>query len=254
MSRRRVLLAAALGLAAMASSVGAEAVRSRATYFIGVDISRSFLEGPLYEDALGFLAHYIDAHLRGLGGLERPNALFVGPIGGHTADEAKTLYPMDIFEGKTVEQINAKLHELFPKGDRNPTTDFSAFFEQVAATVRGRNLLLRPMTVVLVSDGKPYVKEKGGSLSFERINVQPLEKLARNVTLRLLYTDAVTAKSWQTQVKRRNVKLWTQDAEVMAYWKDPGIFLPGKPLENQEKFHKWIKDNVDFGVKVRRVY
>ncbi|MGH8015591.1 MAG: hypothetical protein ACREBV_05325, partial [Candidatus Zixiibacteriota bacterium] len=83
--------------------------------------------------------------------------------------------------------------------------------------------------------------------------VRPLEKLSRSVTIRLLYTDAVVGKDWQTKVPRSRVKIWTQDAVVLATWKDPKIFAPGRPLEKQDKFFEWVKDNVDFGVRAHRV-
>ncbi|MCI0532444.1 MAG: hypothetical protein L0Y74_10965, partial [candidate division Zixibacteria bacterium] len=73
------------------------------------------------------------------------------------------------------------------------------------------------------------------------------------ITVRLLYTDAVVGKNWQTKVRRSRVKIWTQDAEVMASWKDPKILLPATPLEEQGKFFGWVEDNVDFGVRARRV-
>jgi hypothetical protein len=39
----------------------------------------------------------------------------------------------------------------------------------------------------------------------------------------------------------------------MVSWKDPKILLPDKPVEEQTRFFEWIKDNVDFGVRARRV-
>ena len=39
----------------------------------------------------------------------------------------------------------------------------------------------------------------------------------------------------------------------MATWKDPKIFLPGESMEKQEKFLAWVKSNVDFGVRMKRV-
>src|SRR5258708_7666863 len=78
----------------------------RLVMFIGVDISGSFMHGRYFEDSLEFLARYIHAHLNGLGGLEVPHSLFVGSIGGKTQGEAKTLYPIEMFEDRTVEQID----------------------------------------------------------------------------------------------------------------------------------------------------
>jgi len=104
----------------------------------------------------------------------------------------------------------------------------------------------------MISDGIPDVKTQGKT-DFRSIKVKPLERLARSVTIRLLYTDAVVGKNWQTKVKRSRVKIWTQDAEVMGLWKDPKVLEPEKPLEEQTKFFAWVKDNVDFGVRGRRI-
>ncbi len=231
-----------------------EKPKPRLSMFIGVDISGSFMGGKYFDDSMDFLAHYIYSHLNGYDELDVPSVLFVGSIGGEKRDEPKTLYPMSAFENKSVEQIRAQLKESFPKDKINPFTDYNAFFDQIARTVRDRNLILKPITIVMVSDGIPDVptgnKKKA---DFKDIIVKPLELLSRNITIRLLYTDAVVGKDWQTKVTRKRVKIWTQDAQVMEDWKDPKILLPDTKYENQERFFKWIKDNVDFGVRSRSV-
>jgi len=227
----------------------------RLAMFVGVDVSGSFMNGEHFDDAINFLAHYIYGHLGGLGGLEVPDVMFVGTIGGAKPNEPKTFYPIQSFQDKSIEEITAELQTLFPKENPNPFTDYNAFFEQIAATIRNKNLLLRPVSIVMISDGiadAPDIK-KNGETNFDKISVRPLEKLSRSVTLRLLYTDAVVGKDWQTKVPRKRVKIWTQDAEVLATWKNPKILNPGEPLETQDKFFEWVKDNVDFGVRSRRV-
>ena len=107
-------------------------------------------------------------------------------------------------------------------------------------------------TIVMVSDGIPDVK-RNGATDFDSIVLKPLERLARSVTIRLLYTDAVVGKNWQTQVKRQRVKVWTQDADVMVSWNDPKIMVPETALEEQPYFFDWVHDNVDFGVRARRI-
>jgi hypothetical protein len=226
--------------------------RPRLTMFVGVDISGSFMNTGYYEDALDFLAYYLYSHLNGIGGLEIPNALFVSSIGGDNADEPKTFFPIQTFEHKSIEEIRATLQKLFPRNKSNPFTDYNAFFEQCANTVKNKNLVLRPISIVMLSDGIPDVV-KDGKTNYRSLDVQPLEKLARNVTIRLLYTDAVVGANWQKQVKRKRVKVWTQDARVMVSWKDPKIFIPQTTIEEQPHFYDWIKDNVDFGVRARRV-
>ena len=231
---------------------GESAPKPRLSMFIGVDISGSFMNGKYFDDSIEFLAHYIYTHLYGLGGLEIPKVLFVSSIGGARANEPKTFYPIQTFENKTVEEISEKLKEIFPRKNSNPFTDYNAFLEQVALTVKNKNMVLRPISIVMISDGIPDVK-KDGQTDFNSIVVKPLEKLARSVTIRLIYTNAVTGKNWQTKVKRQRVKIWTQDAEVMVSWKDPKILLPEKSFTEQDYFFAWVKDNVDFGVRSRRV-
>ncbi|MCM2279380.1 MAG: hypothetical protein NDJ89_14995 [Oligoflexia bacterium] len=229
--------------------------KPRLTMFIGVDVSGSFMKGGHYEDSLEFLANYVYAHLKGLGGLEPPRNLFLGTLGGSRKDEARTLFPIQTFEGKTVPEIRAKLAEILPKTE-NPYTDFNAFFEQVATTVRNKNLVLRPLSIVLLSDGEPDFPDRPGkekSHSVRDLEIDALESLSRNITVRLLYTTPSTGAAWQNQLRRQRVKIWTQDAVVMTQWKDPKIFEPGKPLEEQTAFFGWIRDNVDFGVRVKRV-
>lgn len=224
----------------------------RLCMFVGMDISGSFMNSKYFDESIDFMANYIYAHLNGLGGLEVPDVLFVSSIGGARENEPKTFYPIQTFENKSVEEIAAELRGIFPKEEPNPFTDYNAFFEQVAHTVKSKNLVLRPVSIVMISDGIPDVK-KNGKTDFGSIVLNPLEKLSRNITLRLLYTDAVVGKDWQTKVKRSRVKIWTQDAQVLETWKDPKILIPGKKLENQDRFFDWVKDNVDFGVRAHRV-
>ncbi len=226
--------------------------KPRLSMFVGVDISGSFKNTPYFDDSLDFLSYYIYSHMNGLGGMDIPNVLYVSSIGGAKANEPKTFYPIQSFENKSITEIREKLKEIFPKNVTNPFTDYNAFFEQVAHTVKNKNLVLRPISIVMLSDGIPDVKKEGGK-DFGSIRVEPLERLARNVTVRLLYTSAVVGRDWQTMVKRRRVKVWTQDAEVLLSWKDPKIMLPDKQMEEQAYFFSWVKDNVDFGVRSRRV-
>jgi hypothetical protein len=225
----------------------------RLVMFIGVDISGSFMHGKYFEDSLEFLARYIHAHLNGLGGLEVPHSLFVGSIGGVKQDEAKTLYPIEMFQNRSIEQISAQLHTIFPPGRVNTYTDFNSFFSQVGDMIDMKKLLLKPISIVLLSDGDP---DMGGSTTgskFHTLSMEPLEGLSRNITVRLLYTDAVTGKSWRDEVPRKRIKVWTQDAVVMADWKDPKTLLPGKGPNEQDRFFAWIRDNVDFQPRLRRV-
>jgi hypothetical protein len=233
-------------------SVNEQTQKPRLSLFIGMDISGSFVNGGYFDDAIDFMAHYIYAHLNGTGGMEKPNVLFVGSIGGAAENEPKTFYPIQTFNNYSVDEIALKLREIFPKEALNPYTDYNAFFEQVALTVKNKNLLMRPISIVMASDGVPDVLSEEVN-DFRSLNLQPLERLARSVTIRLLYTDPVTGKNWQTKVRRQRVKVWTQDAEVMKAWKDSTIMIPGKQLADQDRLFDWIRDNVDFGVRGSRV-
>ncbi|MDZ7716316.1 MAG: hypothetical protein U5J95_08910 [Balneolaceae bacterium] len=224
----------------------------RLSLFIGVDISGSFMNSDHFDESLDFMAHYIYAHLNGIDGLEKPNVLFVSSIGGATPGEPKSFYPIQTFENLSVDEIKEKLHQIFPRDKQNPFTDFNAFFEQVALTLRNKNLVLRPVSVVMLTDGVPDIS-KNGKTDFESLDLSPMERLSRNITVRVLYTDPVTGRAWQTEVPRRRVKIWTQDAEVMTTWNDSTIFLPNKPIAQQDRWTNWVKDNVDFGVRARRV-
>src|ERR1041385_569425 len=104
----------------------------RLVLFIGVDISGAFMNGVYFDDSIEFLARYIHAHLNGLGGMEIPNAMFVGSIGGVNKGEAKTLFPIQTFQDRTVQEIEAQLRTIFPRKRENPFTDYNAFFSQVA--------------------------------------------------------------------------------------------------------------------------
>ena len=226
--------------------------KPRLCMFIGLDISGSFIQGKYFDDSLDFLAHYLYTHLNGLGDAEVPHSLFVSSIGGAKANEPKTFFPIQTFQNKSIDEIRAKLKEIFPNKVQNPYTDYNAFMEQVALTVKNKNLVLRPISIVMISDGIPDVK-KDGKTDFRSIILEPLETLSRSVTVRLLYTTAVVGKNWQTKVKRKRVKVWTQDAEVMISWKDTNIMLADTPFEKQERYFNWLKDNVDFGVRARRI-
>lgn len=224
----------------------------RLSLFIGVDVSGSYVNSGHFDESISFLANYIYAHLHGLGELEKPNKLFVSSIGGAKPGEPKSFYPIHVFENKSVEEIEKQLREYFPKKKQNDLTDFNAFFSQIGETIRTQNLVLRPVSVVMLSDGVPDIKNNGET-DFRSIEFDPLEQLSRNITIRLLYTDPVTGKNWQTEIPRRRVKVWTQSADVMTTWNDSTIFVPDSSLKNQERWLTWTKDNVDFGVRARRV-
>lgn len=230
-----------------------EKPQPRLVMFVGIDISGSFVKGNYFENSMDFLAQYLYAHLNGLGGAEVPSALFVGSLGGIRSGEPKTLYPIEVFQNKSTQEIRDKLKELFPITHLDPWTDFNAFLDKVSETVKDRKMVLKPISVVLISDGMIDLPGKNGRHDYRSIDLYPMEKISRNITLRLLYTNPTVGQKWESQIPRRRVKIWTQDATVMETWKDPKIFLPDQPMEKQDKFFHWLKDNVDFGVRMKRV-
>lgn len=235
------------------SAVSADGQPGREVYFIGVDISGSFKATGYFKDSIRFLAHYTYMHINGLGGTKVPAAFFVGSIGGVKPDEPKTFYPIQTFEHQSIKQIEAKLFNIFPKTDNNKYTDYDAFFEQVGVFVRSKKLVLKPISLIMLTDGIPDAPKKDGKHDYRTIKLQSLETLARDITLRVLYTSAVVGMDWRTQVPRKRVKVWSQDAEVMKAWKAKHIFEPGKKFKDKKRFFSWMLDNVDFRVSAKRV-
>ncbi|MGH7394588.1 MAG: hypothetical protein ACREJF_03165 [Candidatus Methylomirabilales bacterium] len=238
-----VLLLAALLLAPACTFTQRE--EPRLSLFVGVDISGSFARTPDFKDSLRFLSYYLYGHLNGTGGLQKPRALFVGSIGGDTPNEPKAFYPIQEFERKSVREIEAKLTELF-SARGNYLTDFNAFFQRVSEVVRKQNLVLAPITIVIVTDGIPEVagpRGKGVLQPYEKLDVSSLEFLARNVTLRVLYPSPKVAAEWERKIPRERVRIWPVEAEVMGGWREQ---LENRPnIEDEKLLWKWIGDIVD---------
>ena len=249
---------AALTAAALLVSCGRPAEQSdkpaASTLVIGIDVSGSFRDAKLYDDAVDFAAYYISAHLSGLGGLRVPTALFVGSVGGARPGEPKSFHPINDFRGRTVEQIAADIRSWFPPTDAY--TDFNAFFQRVAGLVKERGLILAPLNVVVLSDGVPDVppgtRLAAGQNPYTRIDVNPLEFLSRSVTVRLLYASPTVGDDWKKRITRKRVRLWTEEAQVMAGWHVQ--LKPELSLEQQVDLWKWVQDNVDFRVRAANLF
>lgn len=218
----------------------------RQTLFVGLDTSGSFQRAG-YSDAVTFLAYYIHGHLNGLGGLSVPRDLFVAAVGGKDSDEPKAFRPIHDFAGKSVVQIEADLRAWFPPTD--VLTDYNAFFRRVAGIVKERNLLLRPLSVLIVTDGIPDVAgvAAGSPDAYRQIDLAPLEYLARRVTVRVAYPSPPVGERWRTQIPRQRVRLWTVDYEVMRGWR--GQVTPDVEPTGQGRLWKWVLENVDFRVR-----
>jgi hypothetical protein len=223
--------------------------KPRQALFVGLDVSGSFHRSGYYDNALAFLAHYLYGHLNELGGLIKPRDLFVAAIGGQGENDPKAFHPIHDFAGKDIPQIEASLREWFPSNDK--ITDFNAYFKQVARIAKERNLLLAPITVMVVSDGIPDVPGqalKPGSLAlYTQIDLSPLDYLSKNVTVRLTYASPKVGDKWRTHVPRDRVRLWTVEAEVMKGWQNQ--MQGGADLPAQQRLWKWMRDNVDYRVR-----
>ncbi len=247
-----IVAAAALFLAAVflsACNLQPTVRKARLTLFIGVDASGSFQRSGHYDDSIIFLSHYIYGHMNEFGGLRKPRELFVASIGGNDPDEPKTFHPIHDFTGKSVGQIEEDLRAWFPPQDT--LTDFNPFFEEIARITKERNLVLAPISVMVVTDGIPDISvahtKSGSQSAYEQIDFGPLEYLSRNLTVRLTYLSPKAGQSWRRSVRRQRVRLWTVDAGVMQGWREQ--MEPGVELAHQDKLWKWVKDNVDYRVR-----
>lgn len=224
------------------------------TMIIGIDVSGSFRDARLYDDAVEFAANYIYAHLNGLGGLKVPTSLFVASVGGARPGEPKPFHPINDFQNRSVSQIAADLRAWYPSTDEY--TDFNAFFQRVSGMIKERGLILAPLNVIVLSDGVPDVppgtKLAAGETPYQRIDLSPLEYLSRSVTVRLLYASPTVGENWKKQVRRKRVRLWTEEAQVMTGWHTQ--VKPDVPLDQQADLWKWVADNVDFRVRAANLF
>lgn len=226
-------------------------------YFIGIDISGSFRNGKYFDDSMDFLSHYIHSHIHGFDDLDIPKALFVSAIGGSHKNEAKTFYPIQTFKYKSIEETYYFLKNTFRYNKVNKFTDYNIFFKQIGEIVKSKKLLLKPLEIILISDGIPDLvgkqKTDNRTNDYRTIKMNKLENLSRNITVRILYTDALTGMNWKDKIPRKRLKIWSQDSLVMTQWNDPKIFLKNTPLDKQQRFFSWLKDNVDFPVRKKVV-
>lgn len=242
--RLAVLLLAALLLGSGCTATEKEE-EARLSLFVGVDVSGSFTRTPHFKDSLRFLSYYIYGHLHGIGGLEKPRALFVGSIGGDAPNEPKAFYPIQTFERKSAREIEEKLTELF-NVQGNYFTDFNVFFQRVGQTVGKQGLVLAPISVVLVTDGIFEVPGLGGKSvyeKYEKMDVSGLEYLARNVTIRVLYASPKIAAEWERKVPRQRVRIWPVEAQVMGGWREQ--LENHSSIADEKRLWKWIRDIVD---------
>ena len=254
MSPARSLTLALLAGGLLATSAMAQPTptnRLRESLFVGVDTSGSFVQTGDYGNAMTFLSYYLYGHLNGLGGLCQPRELFVAAIGGKEASEPKAFHPILDFAGKDLTQIEADLKRWYAPTDT--LTDFNVFFNQVARIAKDRNLVMSPITVLLVTDGVPDVPvpgvKPGSSAMYRKIDLSSLEYLSRNLTVRVIYPNPKVGELWRTEVRRQRVRLWTTEGEVMKGWR--AQLTAGVEPGDQARLWKWVRDNVDFRVRLR---
>lgn len=224
----------------------------RSTLVVGLDVSGSFRQTPYFNEALDFASLYIYAHLHGTGKLRQATDIFVGTMGGERPGQAKTFHPIQDLTGKTPEEIAASLRTWFPETD--PITDFNGFFERLSVHIRRQNLVLAPLNVVMFTDGLPDFPGAGRLTTearFAKVDMSPLEYLSRSVAVRVLYVRPTVAQSWEQQVKRKRVRIWTQDAQTMQGWRRH--MVAGAPLEQQDSLLSWMDKIVDFRVRRGRI-
>jgi hypothetical protein len=246
---KRALLVATLAALTLGCEPPKNGPPPKSTLIVGLDVSGSFRRSGRFDDAIDFAALYIYAHMKGFKGLTRPTDVFVGTMGGQKTSEAKTFHPIQDLTGKSASQIAASLRAWFPEED--PITDYNAFFERVAVHVQRQNLGLAPLNIVMFSDGIPDIPGVKGDELYRRINVTPMEYISRSVTVRLLYASPKVAQRWEKFVPRKRVRLWTQDADVMAGWRRH--FVPTARMEQQDSLWSWMKNVVDFRVRRGKV-
>ena len=238
-----ITLAAVIALNACAAAPEKTEQRTaRSTLVIGIDVSGSFRRN--HESSIDFAANYLYAHLKGLGGLKKPTAVFVGSIGGERPQETKSFQPIHTFQNMSVAEIAAYLRKEYPA--RDGLTDFNPFFTRVATLIKRQNLVLSPIEVVMFTDGLPDVA--GDSITkYTKIKLNDLEYLSKSVTIRLLYPRPTVAVRWEKRVPRHRVRMWTVDDEVMNTWRKH--VDPNAHPDQQDALWKWMADNVDFRVR-----
>jgi hypothetical protein len=246
-------LGAVVAVTALAALSGCSPPHSNQTarnaLVLGIDVSGSF-RAQHYDDAIDFAAYYLYGHLHGLGGMQKPTAVFVGSVGGDRPGEMKSFHPIEDFQNKSVDQIAQDMRTWFPPEDR--LTDFNAFFSRLASLIKARNLILAPINIVLLSDGEPDYPGMSARDSlgpYGKVDLSPLEYLSRSVTVRLLYATPTVDSRWEHNVKRNRVRMWTLDGQVMTGWR--AQLAPDEPPEQQDRLWSWIADNVDFRVRAR---
>lgn len=224
-----------------------ESKTQKSTVFIGIDVSGSFTKTKRFKDGMKFLGNYIEAHLKGSGGLSTPVDLYVGGIGGNIKEDPQDFFPIHDFKGLNSSEIEQKLNKEFSQQKDN-LTDFNTFFRRIKSLAKQKNLLLAPIDVILITDGVPEIAGKTKQAikqGYKKIDLGPLEYLTRNISIRILYASPRVGNNWRNYVPTRRIKIWTVEPRVMYGWNQQ------KERNGQEGLYAWIKDNIDLRIKSR---
>ncbi len=216
------------------------------TIFVGIDISGSFSQTASFKNGVKFLSHYIHGHLSGKGGLTRPTDLYVGGIGGASTEDPQSFFPIHDFDGRTPAEIEQKLILEFGS-QKDRLTDFNTFFLRIQSFVKQKNLVLSPISIVLLTDGVPEIakgKDKAAMVqAYGKINLAPLEYLTRNISIRMLYIEPRIGEQWKRYVPTKRIRIWSVESEVMNGWQDQ------LNRNGEEGLWKWIRDNIDLRIR-----
>ncbi len=224
-----------------------EKITQKSTIFIGIDVSGSYAQTDYFKDGVRFLSYYIYGHLNGNGGLTIPTDLYVGGIGGDSLNDPQSFFPIHDFRELSPAEIENKLIQEFAH-QRDRLTDFNVFFQRVRELVKQKNLVLAPISLVLLTDGMPeVVKNKTNKKIikelYEKVDLSPLEYLTRNISIRMLYLQPSVGHNWRTYVPNKRIRIWTVEPPVMYGWSDQ-LHRGG-----EQALWNWIKDNIDLRIK-----
>src|SRR5207245_6887454 len=127
----------------------------------------------------------------------------------------------------------------------------NSFFRQVARIARERNLVLTPITIVVVSDGIPDVPDlKPGSRdSFKTIDLSVMEFLSRNITLLLIYASPKVSDYWRRVITSQRVRLWAVKREAMMGWR--AHVTPDPDPAPQDRRGRSVRETVHSRLRAR---
>jgi len=83
--------------------------------------------------------------------------------------------------------------------------------------------------------------------AYSKIDISPLEYLAKNISIRILYAAPKVGHNWRNYVPTKRIKVWTVEPQVMYGWSDQ------LKINGQKGMYAWIRDNVDLRIKSRGI-